>query len=126
MSDLNAFCSKLINRFPGTSVIVADRDGFVLAKAIDTNTMEEKAIENSLLSTFSLATDQASKLRAGKNKSIVSYFDDKVVFHLNVNNVIVSILGDSDLNVGVLLGAQDEIVRSLTALSNSIQDVHDI
>ncbi|GAM17516.1 hypothetical protein SAMD00019534_006910, partial [Acytostelium subglobosum LB1] len=125
MSDLNNFCLKTINRFPGASIVVADRDGFVLGKAIN-GSSEEKVIENSLLSTFSLATDQASKLRHGKNKSIVSYFGDKVLFHLNVNNIIVSILLESDANVGVLLGAQDEIARALNALSNSIQDVHDL
>eukprot|EP01133_Synstelium_polycarpum_P012376 gene12376-14519_t len=69
----------------------------------------------------------AGKLLFGKNKSIISFFDDKVVFHLNVNNVIVAIISDSEANAGLFLGAQDDIVRSLTALSNSIQtDIQDM
>ncbi|EGG19459.1 hypothetical protein DFA_00036 [Cavenderia fasciculata] len=90
-SELNNFCQKIIQRFQGSSIVIADKDGFVLAKAIDHDTMEEKVIDSSFLSTFSLASDQAGKLLFGKNKSIVSYFDDKLVFQINVQNIITNI-----------------------------------
>ncbi|KAN0003051.1 hypothetical protein ACTFIZ_009196 [Dictyostelium cf. discoideum] len=104
-----------------TSLILSDRDGFVLGKIIDKSSSADNVIDNSLISTFSSATDQASKLHAGNNKSIVSFFEDRIIVHINVSNVILSIITDTESNVGLILGSQDDLIRSLTNLSNSIQ-----
>ncbi|KAF2075774.1 hypothetical protein CYY_002907 [Polysphondylium violaceum] len=119
--------STILSTAPDSSLILSDRDGFVLGKLIDKNDSADKIIENSALSIFSTSTDQASKLYSGKNKAIVSYFEDRIVVHINVTNVILSIVTDTDSNVGVILGAQNDIVRSLNNLSNSIQiDLQDM
>eukprot|EP01132_Coremiostelium_polycephalum_P001433 gene1433-1807_t len=122
---LNTLKSTLLGTVPGSSLVLADRDGFVLGKLIDKDSMVENVIDNSLLSTFSLATDQASKLHFGKNKSIISFFDDRVVVHFNVTNIVLAVVADSNANVGILLGSQNEIIKSLNQLSNSL-DIQDM
>ncbi|EGC36111.1 hypothetical protein DICPUDRAFT_78209 [Dictyostelium purpureum] len=112
---------------PDTSIILSDRDGFVLGKNIDKNSSVDNVVDSSLLSTFSSCTDQASKLHAGSNKSIVSYFNDRIVVHIIVSNVILSIVTDTDANVGLILGTQNDLISSLKNLSQSIQvDIQDM
>lgn len=65
-------------------IIVTDRDGtpVISAKADDAPLEIGLATKPTFLATYTMATDQASKLGLGKNQSIVCMYSNyQVVYH---------------------------------------------
>eukprot|EP01114_Cavostelium_apophysatum_P002052 TRINITY_DN11792_c0_g1_i2.p1 TRINITY_DN11792_c0_g1~~TRINITY_DN11792_c0_g1_i2.p1 ORF type:complete len:103 (-),score=14.99 TRINITY_DN11792_c0_g1_i2:9-317(-) len=69
---------------------------------------------------FNLTTFKANKLRMGKNKTITSFFEDRVVVHLNHMPLVISFIGDANLNVGALHAFSNDIKIAVEPLKNSI------
>ena len=57
------------------SVLVTDRDGIPLIRVANDNA-PELAMKPAVLSTFTTATDQASKLGLGKNQNIICVYSN--------------------------------------------------
>jgi len=103
-------------------VLITDRDGVTLAKAVHPDYIEQ-SVENSLAATFAVATDQASKLRLGKNKMLLSFYKDRLIVHINHLPIVISLIADVDANAGVLLALAPELTKALAGLSSSIQNM---
>jgi len=119
--DLQSFFSKLLNRVTGLqAILITDRDGVTLAKEISSSYTED-SIESPLGAAFAIATEQASKLRTGKNKTITSFYEKKVIVHINHLPLIIGLIADSETaNVGVLLAFVQDIKNALEPLRKSI------
>jgi Mitogen-activated protein kinase kinase 1 interacting len=65
---------------------------------------------------------QASKLQMGRNKSIMTFFNDCVVAHFNFSPLVVTLLGSADANVGAFSRFQGEIEEVLSALRTAAED----
>jgi len=119
------FFEKLTTRIPGLqSVLVSDRDGVSLVKVVHASFNEQSA-ENSLAAAFVVATDQASKLRMGKNKTLLSFFKDHLIVHLNNLPIVITLIADQDANAGMLLALAPELTQALSGLSSSILNLED-
>mmetsp|Transcript_18551 Transcript_18551/g.26022 ORF Transcript_18551/g.26022 Transcript_18551/m.26022 type:complete len:132 (+) Transcript_18551:97-492(+) len=120
--DLQTFLQKLINRIYGLlAIAISDRDGVSLLKVTSQNYVEDPS-EAVLAATFAVASEQASKLRMGKNKTITSFFEDKILVHFNHLPLVISFIGTKNLNVGEILSFGDEIKKALDPIKASIKD----
>lgn len=54
-------------------ILITDRDGVPLVRAV-TERAPQLALRPNFISTFGMATDQASKLGLGRNKTIISMY----------------------------------------------------
>lgn len=72
------FCFRVNGLF---SIIITDRDGVPLVRAV-TERAPELALRPNFISTFGMATDQASKLGLGRNKTIISMYSSYQVRHV--------------------------------------------
>lgn len=82
----------------------------------------EDDVGNHFSSTFAVAVDQAGKLKMGKTKSIVSFFDNRVMYHISHLPLILSFIGRSDANIGLLQSFTEDIKRALDPLKDSLQE----
>lgn len=81
--------------------------------------------------TFAVASDQASKLKQGKNKSITSFYENTVIIHVNLGksffqpsgSLVASFLCDSDVNIGVVHGLVPELAEALSDLAAAVATV---
>lgn len=85
---------SIVNRITGVlCIIITDRDGTPIIRVTSDDAPPELALATKppFLATFTMATDQASKLGLGKNQSIVCMYSNyQVIFIL-----YSSICGDS-------------------------------
>lgn len=75
-----------------------------------------------LAATFAVASEQASKLRLGKNQLITSFFEKRTILHLQHFPLIASFIGETEMNVGVLYALAPEVRRALDNVKRSVQD----
>src|SRR5690349_12264866 len=96
----------------------------------------EQPNETALTATFAVASEQvnsqiilfiyiyfvlqASKMKMGKNKTITSFSENRTLFHINHLPVIITMIGNSNVNLGMLYSFVPEIKRALEPLRNSI------
>eukprot|EP01088_Endostelium_zonatum_P016987 TRINITY_DN4813_c0_g1_i1.p1 TRINITY_DN4813_c0_g1~~TRINITY_DN4813_c0_g1_i1.p1 ORF type:complete len:132 (-),score=28.88 TRINITY_DN4813_c0_g1_i1:31-426(-) len=126
-SELSSFFRDLIDRIPGVNtVLITDAEGVPLVSVnSDEKGKESSESTQSLPAVFSTATDQASKLKMGKNNSIVTFFGDEVVVQINQLPLVISFFCETDVNVGLLMGIGPEIKKLLEPLRVSIDDIED-
>eukprot|EP01103_Thecamoeba_quadrilineata_P013395 TRINITY_DN3711_c0_g1_i1.p1 TRINITY_DN3711_c0_g1~~TRINITY_DN3711_c0_g1_i1.p1 ORF type:complete len:134 (+),score=21.50 TRINITY_DN3711_c0_g1_i1:78-479(+) len=102
---LVSLLTNVLQRVPGLhEIIVSDRDGAIIVKV----TQNEGFVKNneekdSLSAIFSLALDQAGKLGLGKSRSVVTFFEDKIVVQNNLYPLLMTFIGEPTLNVGFLV-----------------------
>ena len=58
----------------------------------------------------------------GRNKTITSFFEDKILVHFNHLPLVISFIGTDKLNVGEILSFADEIKKALDPIKASIKD----
>ena len=69
-----------------------------------------------MAATFSSAADQASKLKVGHCKSIINFYTEMVVVHINHLPLIITIFGTENTNVGLILDLESSIQQTLNPL----------
>lgn len=74
----------------------------------------------SFISTFGMATDQASKLGLGKNKSVVCMYAKYQVVHISKLPIVISFIATHDSNTGHILTLEDQIDPLLNDLRCTI------
>lgn len=112
------------------AVIVSDRDGVPLLKLSIDGKFPELGTKQQFLATFSIATDQSSKMLLGQNKSIILMYKSTTVstgclqsieiliefyelslqvVQLNKSSIIVTFVGTENCNTGHILSLDNEI-----------------
>lgn len=122
--DIEEYLHRLVSTVDGLEgVIISDRDGVPVAKAFISSDIPEAATRPGFLATFSMATEQASKLGLGANKSLVCLYDNFQVVHLNFMPLVVTLLAKVDANTGVLLGMSTQLLDSVKQLKEAVDSV---
>ncbi|KOB65786.1 putative mitogen-activated protein kinase kinase 1 interacting protein 1 [Operophtera brumata] len=74
VDDLRKYLNHLLEKVNGLHcILITDRDGVPLVRAV-TERAPQLALRPNFISTFGMATDQASKLGLGRNKTIISMY----------------------------------------------------
>lgn len=120
--------------------MVTDRDGIPLIRVANEHA-PELAMKPSFLSTFTMATDQSSKLGLGKNQTIICMYSNYQVtlfvhskvthnfdalFHLlkvvqmNKLPLIVTFIGSETCNTGHILALESQIDSYLDDVKQAV------
>lgn len=75
---------------------------------------------------FFFKNNKASKLKLGTNKTITSFYSNRVILHLNLSPLIVSFVGDEDINLGSLQAFLSDTETALSNLKNSIKETEEM
>jgi len=119
---LQDYFQTLLDRVPGLrTIVVSDRDGVNMAQV----SKSEGPQVDSFASVFSVAADQSAKLGMGKTGVITSFFTDRVVVHVNHLPLIVSFVGEPNVNIGLIYELIPELKASLDPLQNSVVTMTD-
>lgn len=97
-------------------IVITDRDGVPLLK-VASEDAPELGMRPSFLSTFGMATDQASKLGMGKNTKIVCVYGTYQIIHFNCAPLVITAIGLSGANTGQIMQLDTDLqplVKHLT------------
>ena len=121
--DIEEYLRRLLVTVEGLEgIIISDRDGVPVVKALSSD-VPEATSRPGFLATFSMATEQASKLGLGANKSLVCVYDNFQVVHLNFLPLVATLLARVDANTGVLLGMSGQLLESVKQLREAVDSV---
>ncbi|XP_033124549.1 ragulator complex protein LAMTOR3-A-like isoform X2 [Anneissia japonica] len=84
------------------AIVVSDADGVPVLKVANESTPEQ-ALRPSFLSTFGLASNQASKLGLHNNKIILCTYQNHQVIMFNKLPVVITLIAKLDANCDVFL-----------------------
>lgn len=144
------FLNGLLNSIEGLhSILITDRDGVPVVSVADEKA-PELAMRASFLSTFGMATDQASKLGLGKNKIVICMYSSYQVFkyinlikyniyiyityffvsflhlftlqvvQLNKLPLVISFIASHNCNTGHILSLENKIEPILSNLKSAV------
>merc|ERR1711916_263521 len=99
----------------------SDRDAVLVSKSA-TPQLPETVEDPAFLATFSLATEQASKLGLSGNKSAVCMYREYQVVHFNHSPLFVSLIASDEANTGMLLSIGEELAGSISQLATVFQN----
>ncbi|TPX65668.1 hypothetical protein SpCBS45565_g05039 [Spizellomyces sp. 'palustris'] len=124
--QLQAFLQELLESTDYLkAVLVTDKDGVILAKATGPD-LPDHVLEPAFSATFSVASDQSGKLGFGRNKIIMSTFDEDQVVQFNYTPLILTLLASSKANsgrsscVGVLIAAGKDLEEPIKIVGESV------
>eukprot|EP00320_Phaeocystis_rex_P021922 CAMPEP_0119072830 /NCGR_PEP_ID=MMETSP1178-20130426/60153_1 /TAXON_ID=33656 /ORGANISM="unid sp, Strain CCMP2000" /LENGTH=127 /DNA_ID=CAMNT_0007054879 /DNA_START=102 /DNA_END=485 /DNA_ORIENTATION=+ len=108
-----------LQRIPSIKcAVVTDLQGVVLLRA---GSSDEAALQQ-MAATFALTTDQANKLRLGKTKHFTLCYETMTVVHVACSPLVLTLVCDSNGNVGALLDAAPSLVHSLENVRKSVEN----
>ncbi|XP_017857987.1 PREDICTED: ragulator complex protein LAMTOR3 homolog [Drosophila arizonae] len=109
--DIKNYFKGLLQKVSGLYVIqITDRDGVPLLRV--SNTQEKNvdfALMPSFIPTFTTASDQASKLGLGRNKTIISMYSNYQVVQMIKLPLILTFVGAEDCNTGHILALEHQV-----------------
>jgi len=122
--ELAKLARDLLDRVSGlVAVYVSDSYGVPLVQA-STESSENVNDETArvMSATFSVALDQVGKLQLGKSESIVSFYSNLVVVHINHHPLVISFFLEEteEANVGLLLSLGQDLKKVLEPLRKAV------
>ncbi|XP_047399848.1 ragulator complex protein LAMTOR3-like [Sciurus carolinensis] len=103
------FLCKKLPSIEGLHAVVSDEDGVTCHYVADDNAPEH-ALRPGFLSTFTLATDQGSKLGLSKNKTIIYYYNTPYqVGPFNPLPLVVSFIASSNASTELMVSLEKEL-----------------
>ena len=100
--DLQRYLKTLLQSEEGLEgIIVSDRDGVHLVEAKN-DSVSSGVLKPPFLGTFSIASEQASKLGLGRNKSIISYYTSHQVVQFCHFPLVVTFIAKTNANTGMI------------------------
>ncbi|KAH8392157.1 hypothetical protein KR215_002123 [Drosophila sulfurigaster] len=109
--DIKKYFNGLLHKVSGLYVIqITDRDGVPLLRVSHSQEKNvDFALMPSLIPTFTTASDQASKLGLGRNKTIISMYSNYQVVQMNKLPLILTFVGAEDCNTGHILALEHQV-----------------
>jgi hypothetical protein len=107
------------------SAFVSDRDGVTILRVHKAGEADPDAVDSAQAqaATFATACDQALKSGLGKTSSSVAFYDNRTVVHINALPLVISLVLDTDGNVGHVLQLANDLLHVVEPLRLQIQRV---
>lgn len=117
---LSNYFQSLLSTVDGAlAFLITDRSGVPIVKVLS-GKCPESATRGSFLSTFAAATEQASKLGLSNNKRMICMYPSYQVVMFNYVPLVVTIIGSSSTNTGLLLEMESDFVDVIDKLKSSV------
>ncbi|VVC88593.1 ragulator complex protein LAMTOR3 homolog [Leptidea sinapis] len=122
VDDLRKHLNQLLEKVNGLHcIVITDRDGVPVVRSV-TEKAPQLALKPNFISTFGMATDQASKLGLGKNKTIISMYSSYQVIQINKLPLVITFIGSDNCNTGHILALESQIDPYLKDLESVVLD----
>ena len=76
-----------------------------------------------MTATFVASTDQSGKCHLGKNKSMVSFYETRLIVQFNAIPLIITVAAEPSANVGLLLELQNDILAAVEPLRQQLLQI---
>ncbi|XP_026462819.1 ragulator complex protein LAMTOR3 homolog [Ctenocephalides felis] len=120
--ELKKYLNQLLQRVNGLlCILITDRDGVPLLR-VASERAPELSMRPGFLSTFGMATDQASKLGLGRNKTVICMYSNYQVIQMNKQPLVLSFVGTESCNTGHVLSLESQIEPFLEDLRFVVKD----
>ena len=107
--DLQRYLRTLLQSEEGLeAIIVSDRDGVHLVEA-KSERVSAGVLKPPFLGTFSIASEQASKLGLGKNRAIISYYSTHQVVQFCHFPLVVTFIAGGSANTGMIYLVEESL-----------------
>eukprot|EP00298_Acanthocystis_sp_HF-20_P009494 c18338_g1_i4.p1 GENE.c18338_g1_i4~~c18338_g1_i4.p1 ORF type:complete len:126 (+),score=51.21 c18338_g1_i4:71-448(+) len=117
MTYAQEFVERILNRIDGLhGIFVTDKEGGPILQAVSKDISLDPLKAASLASTFSITSEQAGKLFFGTNQKTIAFYDNCVIVHVSMTPLVVSFVGDTSVNVGLILALEREICSALESV----------
>ncbi|XP_047469835.1 ragulator complex protein LAMTOR3-like isoform X1 [Penaeus chinensis] len=123
VEDMRKFLVELLHRTDNLlGIVITDRDGVQLLKVFKDDA-PDLGMRPAYLSTFGMATDQAGKLGMGKNNKMVCIYGNYQVVHFNKLPLVVTVIGTSTANTGLLMDLENEFSHIVSQLTHVVDGI---
>jgi len=120
--DVHSLLSRLLSRVQGAqTLLVTDRDATQVLKVSRGSGDGDLAGEEALAASYNVLSDQLAKLQLGKNKHVSCFFKDRLLVHINLHPLVVTVVGTAAMNLGVLLSLVPDLKKGLEPLNQTIE-----
>ena len=118
--DLQRYLTSLLQSEEGLEgIIVSDRDGVHLVEAKN-DSVSAGVLKPPFLGTFSIASEQASKLGLGKNKTIISYYTSHQVVQFCHHPLVVTFIAKANANTGMIYLVEEGLRDAISDLKAAV------
>jgi hypothetical protein len=76
-----------------------------------------------MTATFVAATDQAGKCHIGKNKSITTFYENRIIVQINAMPLVITVAAEPSANVGLVLQTQKDILTAVEPLRQQLLQI---
>ena len=76
-----------------------------------------------MTATFVASADQSGKCHLGKNKSMVSFYETRIIVQFNAIPLIITVSAEPSANVGLLLQLQNDILAAVEPLRQQLLQI---
>lgn len=104
------------------AIFVTDRDGVPIVKTAMDNS-PDVAIRPTFLAAHGAALEQTSKMGLGESKHMICTYNQHKMVLLNFNPILVTLIGSSDMNSGLLIGLRQELEPTIKLLHSIVSNV---
>ncbi|TMW47828.1 hypothetical protein DOY81_007101 [Sarcophaga bullata] len=120
--DIEKYFKNLLKKINGLYIIqITDRDGApVMRVSQDKNV--DFTLTPSFISTFTTASDQASKLGLNRNKTIISMYSNYQVVQMNKLPLILTFVGSENCNTGHILALEQQLDTYLEDMKLAVSE----
>ncbi|ORY98653.1 mitogen-activated protein kinase [Syncephalastrum racemosum] len=118
--DFDGLCQPLLSEGL-QAALVTDKDGVVMLKNV-LPSAPPRFIEPTFLTSFGVASSQASKIGLKQNKCIVSTFDLYQVIQFDHSPIIITLITDAGANTGIFVQLGYTIQDLTRPLAQDLQD----
>eukprot|EP00164_Ancoracysta_twista_P006059 GFYU01008360.1.p1 GENE.GFYU01008360.1~~GFYU01008360.1.p1 ORF type:complete len:127 (+),score=23.00 GFYU01008360.1:23-403(+) len=110
LSEIQSYFEKLVAKVPGCyGALMSDRDGCTLVRVAHPDHEANFVLEPQVCTQFHVASENSTKMKLGRNKSMVCFYEDSVLINFSFSPVIVSFLGAPNTNVGMVQAMEGDI-----------------
>jgi len=110
-----ANAAAIFQSLPLRLAILTDQEGAILLRAGGEDAAEDAELQR-MAATFALTAEHANKLGMGKSQHATAFYDKAIVVHVSCTPLVLTMLTDSDANVGLLLDAVPRLSAAVEPL----------
>ncbi|KAJ8922326.1 hypothetical protein NQ315_004269 [Exocentrus adspersus] len=102
-------------------ILITDRDGVPLLK-VTSDKVPDQITRSNIVSTFSLAIDQGSKLGLGKTSTVICSYSQYQVIQMNKLPLIVTFVTSNTCNTGYVLELEKQLNPIISELALAVAE----
>lgn len=107
--------AALLRKLPLKAALLTDSVGAIVLRAGELGDNTELELQR-MGTTFAHTAEQAGKAGLGKNMHTTAFYDEATVVHVSVSPLVLTLLAESEANVGLLLDAVPQLTAAVEPL----------